>query len=226
MSEIEAVEIERLVTGRLPADERALLLSWADDHPENWRLIASAFLEEQSLATSLRSDLEPASALKPPRSAHRSETYKSMALAACVVLLIGSLLGHAWQASHPDKERLIVDGTASRGPSVDGPLSSDTPSDDAVIFVVDRTAVGPAAESATNRMSTPPDTSSAAISDLERLIRQMREPVIDPPLREVLVSHGLRAVEEPNLYLVADDSGKTYAVPKRRISFVPISHEP
>ena len=88
---IDAVEIDRLVSGRLPADEQVALLQWADAYPENWRPIAAAFLLEQSLRQ--RPHVVPRPGL--PQRLRRSRVVEAAA-ALCLVAAVAATAGSAY----------------------------------------------------------------------------------------------------------------------------------
>ena len=55
---IDDQELQRLLDGTLSAEDRALLMQYADDHPVNWRRISLAFMEEQMLRNELSRIIE------------------------------------------------------------------------------------------------------------------------------------------------------------------------
>lgn len=205
---IDPIEIQRLVDGRMPADERSLLLAWADDHPENWQSIATAFIEQQALTDAFEdhndaADTRPSS--QREQTAHKKST--PWLLAACGVLLAVSVSANVWTiASQRDREGIVA-------ASSDGDIRSDSPAQPTyVLWVPDPPAAS----------SVPPDRTHA--STLDEAIALLSTPVIEDEARQLFADVGFEPIEEPNLYLVEDDAGRGYVVPQRRVTLRPVSH--
>ena len=119
---IDAVELRRLAEGRLESEERDALLQWAEDHPANWREVALAFVEEQTL----RQTVPAAEGLTP--SAKRPATRRVMktlawATAACLCVAAAGFGGLAYGERRavaarpaarpaPEKDPVLVWATA------------------------------------------------------------------------------------------------------------------
>jgi hypothetical protein len=95
--------LDRLVDGELCADERAALLAALDARPDGWRLCATAFLEAQAWAISLRTlDTESRVTVPRPPGLRPFARYGTIAAAFVVAFVAGFL---------------TRDGTASRSTS-------------------------------------------------------------------------------------------------------------
>lgn len=89
-SQIDPLELQRLVDDQLDAEEQSCLLAWAEQYPENWRSIATAFLEQQQFRRLLRADDSPLSSAPTIASSKQSITRRVLAVAASIVLAIGT----------------------------------------------------------------------------------------------------------------------------------------
>lgn len=205
---IEPIEIQRLVDGRMPTDERAMLLEWAGEHPENWQSIATAFIEHQALTDALEDHTDGADAR--PSSQREQTMHKKpipWLLTACGLLLAVSVSANVWAiASQRDRGDIVA-------ASPDDDTRSDSPVQPTyVLWVPDP----PAAR------SVPRDRTHT--STLDEAIALLSTPIIEDEARQLFADVGFEPIEEPNLYLVEDDAGRGYVVPQRRVTLRPVSH--
>jgi|GEM_PF-4292857 hypothetical protein len=207
---IDKHELQRLLDGNLPADERELFLELADEQPQSWRVIALAFVEEQVLREefaklnseespivpptgseqqiqSARAEVKAKSAEKPQKS------WSSILLQAAIVLLLvgaGTLVGRYSVRSNGDVGGYIM---------VVAPTQPQTNS------AVQTIGLEPAAYQA-GTYQTPADL--------------MPTPLFDQESRNVIHDHGYTVTEEPVLYMIQNQAGEQYVIPHRKVSLV------
>ena len=103
-------QLDRLVSGDLPAAERRNLLAWLDEEPSRWRQCGLAFLEAQNWAEALETlgegsrGKEPAVLVSPSARGERVPAHRSflrmlaMAAGILVALSCGIVIGRQWDA--------------------------------------------------------------------------------------------------------------------------------
>lgn len=189
-SEIDSLEIQRLVDGQLDAEEQSCLLQWAKDHPDNWRLMAVAFMEQQQLWRLLQEDQSRHERAALPRAVElqfipqRSMIRNLIAAAAAVLLGVG-----AYSAGYMAKSE---DRAATTKPTeMDMAESMPMPDDDTELKIT-----------------------------WAHLTESISEPLVDEPIREILARQGVMTFEQPVIYYIQDDAGGGYVIPKREAVLV------
>ncbi len=208
--------LQRLIDGSLSDEQRALLLQQAENHPENWRNIALAFVEEQVLRSELAAVFDeralealPASPAQDRRTAW--PIAKVVSLAAMFVLLMGAAVwaGRASVgalepvgASDRDQDYTILlthgpgnEVAESRGPNVQSHGSRDS-------------------------FGEGGDFDTVGLDPMDRMFA----PLFDQQSRGFFADHGYTVNEEPVIYVIQGQQGEQYVVPHRNVSFV--AHHP
>ena len=199
--EIDALELQRLLDGRLTAAERAAFLECLGDDPQSWKAVALAFVEERALRTELQ---HMAGAALPtptaPAASRGSRWLHRMTQFAVLtgVLTIGLLIGRSNLFNKSNAGEV-----ARNSPSAPQPDSAKNRND---YYVV----VTPADQ--------PAPVQPAAGTDP---IDSMMTPVFNQRVRDLVQGYGYRVEEEPVIYVIHDKKGDRYLIPQRRISFVP-----
>lgn len=88
---IDRAELQRLIDGRLTAEERDMLLECAGDEAEAWRTIALAFVEEQVLREQVASPTV-SRARKAAKPVSRRRLRSLMVTASGLMILTGAFL--------------------------------------------------------------------------------------------------------------------------------------
>ena len=137
-------QLDLLVDGELPGDQRRHLLATLDDVPDGWRRCALAFLEGQSWRGDLRAIAPGAESESHPSPAGRRrsssgggwKTLLAMAASFLIALGLGLLLRDAWQSGVPGSagpEGVAVTPQLPEGSDIpqgerpDGPKRPETP---------------------------------------------------------------------------------------------------
>jgi hypothetical protein len=240
---IDDQELQRLLDGTLPAEQRALLLQYAEDHPANWRRISLAFVEEQVLREQLlqlaAGEALPADARLPvdadaaPRSsahasARSSAWARGLAQAAAVCLLLGAAV---WLGRiSVDRAENRADGQASSGgpPVANSPQVSGSPA----AALVNSSPDDPRQAGDYTIILTPDLVSSrgdgrmanSIWSDDPDAMEQMFTPLFDQQSRGIFRDHGYTVNEEPVIFVVQGRQGEQYVLPRRNVSLV--AHRP
>ncbi|MCG8653151.1 MAG: hypothetical protein MI861_25145 [Pirellulales bacterium] len=192
---IEPGELQRLLDGRLSADERELLLAQAEQCPENWRTIALAFVEEQVLREVLgdltaqgKMDMDIVLSEKQPAVAGGRAKWSRLAQAAAVLLVlgVGAAIGRfGWAPTAEDAGGYVMLAWP------ESPASA-------------------AVDAAPAKLTSQDTWQSAA--------QLLSTPLFDEESRRVFQRHGFTVSEEPVIYMVKDRGGEHYVIPHRRAS--------
>ena len=194
---IDDQELQRLLDGTLPGEDRALLLQYAKDNPANWRRIAMAFIEEQILRDELKelADLEslpPEHALRTEERSHGWKRVLCQAAVFCLMLGIAVWVGRT-SVDQQDKQAL---GKESAG-------------DYTIVLTPQRPS--PAGDQ---------QVGNAALHNNQDAVERMLTPLFDQQSQGVFRDHGYTVSEEPVIYVVHGQQGEQYVVPRRNVSFV------
>ncbi|MFT5523426.1 MAG: hypothetical protein ACI9HK_001372 [Pirellulaceae bacterium] len=205
---IDRHELQRLLDGRLAADERELLLELADEEPQSWRVIALAFIEEQVLREELSqfSSEEFDGAVRASKEIavveQKRSSWSSLLVQVAVVLLLvgaGTLIG---RYSVPKSDDL-------------GGYTIVVAPDQQLDQQLDQQRTG------WNVQTTGNDQNPAvAAASLRMALDLMPRPFFDQESRSVIHNHGYTVMEEPVLYMIQTQAGEHYVIPHRNVSLV------
>lgn len=127
-------QLDRLVAGDLPENDRRSLLAWLDEDVSRWRACALAFLEAQSweaaigdglLAGTEKNATAAIPVQKPQSPRGRVAWWQALSLAAAAVLLLvaGHFSARLWSPAAPS----IVKEPPAAAPDSSGPLLASVP---------------------------------------------------------------------------------------------------
>ena len=202
--QIDEQELQRLLDGALTLDERAMLIQYADDHPENWKRIALAYVEEQVLRDELGAIAKlsnPTASLADGTDRERTPTKRfgmsilSQAVALCLIVTAAALLGRA-----------SVDQDDFPQASVDSP-------GDYTILVTPDSQLAPASSKPSDSMRL---TNVGPIDPVEKMLT----PLFDQDSQGAFRELGYTVQEEPVIFVFEGPKGEQYVVPRRNVSFV------
>ena len=188
---IDSHEIQRLLDGKLCAEEQAMLFQWADEQPDNWRKIAIASLEQSKLSTCLAPAPDdkptPFVSIANSRPLYRTLLAIAGTLALCCAGLTGAYLGRSELFSAPTQLTVAKD--------VENPYVVLLPQTQS-----ERTSLGNLA--------------------IDQAFRSVSTPLFDSDANQSLRRHGFRALESPTIYWALDEQGNQYVIPKREAILV------
>lgn len=214
---IDELELQRLLDGRLDSSEFQALAHVADQIPGQWKQIALAALEEQQWrrcmhetnkdqdGTRLQAPEMLSSTCPSDQSIHESRQW--LALAGAVLL--------AFTAGWMGKQ---FTGTASSSVQVaeaSGQTASALPEDE--LRQLDRgsesIAISDVADNDDQLLTRGHET-------WQQLLAANREPIVNQRTREVLADIGYQVFEKPVVFVVENERGEGYVVPRREIVLV------
>lgn len=198
---LDALELQRLLDGRMSADERTLFCEIVDETDDGWKSVALAFVEEQALRAGLSPTAAPLQS--PPAAPGGSRgmiarLMTTLAFTACA-LVAGLFIGRATVADGGG------DPTITNRKPPANPSTAGRPKNDYYIVL------------APDEKKTPENAATAPADPLDSMMR----PVIDPGTRQLVRDHGYRIQEEPVIYVYYDEKGDSYVIPQRHVSFHP-----
>lgn len=194
-SNIEPLELQRLLDGRLNPAERQAFLDCLEDDVAKWKTVALAFVEERLLQSELRRAIGAGETATISPRRRKSEVWaRGLTFAAVLAfsLVIGVVLG---ASSLFNKKTEPDNNTVTQKPQ---PKQTQRRGDYYVIL--------------------PPDPNQETQPDP---FDSMMTPVLDEGLRERVQGHGYRVKEEPVIYVLTDKQGRQYLIPQRHVSFEP-----
>ncbi|MEM8668844.1 MAG: hypothetical protein AAGG48_15095 [Planctomycetota bacterium] len=227
---IDDQELQRLLDGSISNEDRVLLLDHAEEHPDNWRRIALAFVEEQVLRQELTSFAETTEWVAEPqatyladdaRDSHEHERSRWMVLICQAAVLCFMLGGAVWL------------GRESAAPT-DAPMGSDVPADYTIVLTP-QAVPGPASDAqqtpgpqsenpfdAETTLASGNGLTDVQLADmpLNDEVESMFTPLFDPESLSVIQDYGYTVNEEPVIYVVQGPEGEQYLLPRRNVSFV------
>lgn len=206
---IDDQELQRLLDGTLAPEDRAMLLQFAEDHPENWRHISLAFLEEQSLRDQLTRLVQhaptntPSPAVEADHGESTGQTFRLFSQAAVLCLLFGTAV---WIGRLSMVQE--VDGMAE---NVAQETQEDVADDYTILLTPDE-------------QSTTDNGVQLASMNSDDAVEQMFEPIFDQESQDVFRNFGYTVNEEPVIFVVQGPTGEQFLVPRRNVSFVADNH--
>lgn len=201
--EIDEMELQRLLDGRLSESERSVFLECVDEQPEQWRRVALAFVEEQVLRTELSGlqvdDLPLPKKTTKPLSTWTLQARNLLAYAAVALLalVVGGLLGRS--AKTPSDRSL---------PIAQPPLLENAGDGNTYVLL-------PAAVD--SNQNTDLDSVATIGNDVRPFLTT---DILSPQSRSEIGEQGFDVIESPIIYIVQDRDGGRYVVPQRRVSLV------
>jgi hypothetical protein len=101
--EIDPIRLQRLVDGEMTEDERYVFLADVENHPEGWRRLALAYVEEQLLRAALASHevVSTSGPRRRPTSRKKHLLRQTLALAASLVVAVSFGMGLGYQFHPP-----------------------------------------------------------------------------------------------------------------------------
>ena len=191
-------ELQRLVDGRLTGDERDTLVKCANDRPQCWRTIASAFIEEQILRDALCPESRTDQlALEPGRTVSKSRRKPVIFVQTIAVVLC-----------------LIVGVTIGRAT-----MRQKTSTDDGASSLVVKSESTPG--SYVMLVSLPIESSgSGDVARKSDSWEQLSTPLFDEAMRDIVRQHGYNLTEEAVIYMFDDTQGDRYVLPHRQVSLI------
>eukprot|EP00913_Durusdinium_trenchii_P022853 g21457.t1 len=199
---IDPLELQRLLDGRLTRLERAAFLDGLDDDPDLWRTVALAFVEEQALRDAFSAPVTAVAATpaEPSRPEPRSRSTWLLTSVALTVfaLTMGILVGRSrflsGAGNDPSRGRAVESANAA--------AAGEKKKGDYYV-VVTPPSDGPAKR---ENVETEPDPFDA-----------LTTPVFDEHTREVARQQGYRISEEPVIYMFHDGKGGQYENEMKRL---------
>ena len=206
-------ELQRLLDGSLAADERIMLLRYAEEHPSNWRRIAMAFVEEQVLRNELaalqpnfvQASVNQAVALPDPEAKLKTNPRRIGWLTQAAVMCL-ALGGAVWMG----RESVQPQDTAVQISDVT-PLDAPTAPGDYTIVLTPASSPEPVG------LREVADTHNVSQQDS---VEQMLTPLFDQESLAIFREHGYTVEEEPVFYIVPGQAGEKYVIPRRNVSLV------
>jgi hypothetical protein len=204
---IDDQELQRLLDDALPAEDRALLLQYADDNPSNWRRIAMAFIEEQILRDELSKLVEfdslPSEHVvrteeTPPVSSRVWTSVLGQAAVLCLMLGAAVWVG---RTSVDQQDKQVIGDEAAGGYTISPPPESLTP------------------ESAPSSVGFD-QLANSGLQNNQDAVKRMFRPLFDQQSQMIFRDHGYTVNEDPVVYVVHGHQGEQYVVPRRNVSFV------
>lgn len=227
MNEFESVssgQIERLVDGELPREERRAVLMALDHERDGWRRLAMAFLESQAIKESLSRrakatiapiSMVPAAATRPAvRLRIRPSAVVAVVASAALMFGLGRLSTSSTELASRDLREPSVPVTYE--PSATGPVDSG-PSE---MLVVDTGT--PVQQQQTLRLELGDEQGGAAQVVEVPLVENTGirpedlldgPPVISDSVQRALLRSGKRVYEQRQLYEVTLEDGRRGVMP-------------
>ncbi|MFO1046112.1 MAG: hypothetical protein U0941_30405 [Planctomycetaceae bacterium] len=217
-------QIERLVDGELPREERRAVLMALDHEPDGWRRLAMAFLESQSIRESLSCRSQVTSAVANPIASQvvRPDIRSPSRSSAIVATVAAALMFGLGRLSSPGT-RLLVQELPQKSipatyhqPSATSPDESSSPP----MLASDSTAL--AQRQQTLRLELDDDYGGPSqvveVPMLENANIRPEElldgpPVISDTVQRALLRSGKRVREHRQLYEVTLEDGRRGLMP-------------
>lgn len=204
---IDDQELQRLLDGTLPGEDRVLLLQYADDNPCNWRRISMAFIEEQILKDELNRlvDLELFPSERVVRTAETSRVSsrgwtRLLSQAAVLCVILGAAVWMGRMSVDSQNKQIIGNNVAG----------ADAAGDYTIVL---------------NPELPPTELSYDRLANVEPKnnqdpVEQMLTPLFDQQSQGIFRDHGYTVNEEFVIYVVHGQQGEQYVVPRRNVAFV------